>query len=89
MHNSGIIDIPPPPRKLSSKWIKYVILLNAKVEVLNTNTKTENSKVQGRGNKIHINTHNNDTQGLVKGTILCFRNPYFYFRHREITSTAS
>ena len=21
------------------------------------------------------------TQGLVKGVILCFRNPYFYFRH--------
>ena len=28
-------------------------------------------------------------QGLVKGAILCFRNPYFYFRHRESTSTAS
>ena len=29
------------------------------------------------------------TQGLVKGAILCFRNPYFYFRHGESTSTAS
>ena len=28
-------------------------------------------------------------QGLVKGAILCFRNPYFYFRHEESTSTAS
>ena len=28
-------------------------------------------------------------QGLVKGAILCFRNPYFYFRHGESTSTAS
>ena len=28
-------------------------------------------------------------QGLVKGAILCFRNLYFYFRHRESTSTAS
>ena len=56
---------------------------------MNTNTKTENSKLQGRGSKIHINTHNNDTQGLVKGTILCFRNPYFYFRHGESTSTVS
>ena len=30
-----------------------------------------------------------DTQGLVKGAILCLRNPYFYFRHGESTSTAS
>ena len=29
------------------------------------------------------------TQGLVKGAILCFRNPYFYFWHGESTSTAS
>ena len=29
------------------------------------------------------------SQGLVKGAILCFRNPYFYFRHGESTSTAS
>ena len=29
------------------------------------------------------------SQGLVKGTILCFRNIYFYFRHGESTSTAS
>ena len=28
-------------------------------------------------------------QGLVKGEKFCFRNPYFYFRHRESTSTAS
>ena len=28
-------------------------------------------------------------QGLVKGVILWFRNPYFYFRHGESTSTAS
>ena len=28
-------------------------------------------------------------QGLVKGAILCFRSPYFYFRHGESTSTAS
>ena len=28
-------------------------------------------------------------QGLVKGAILCFRNPFFYFRHGESTSTAS
>ena len=28
-------------------------------------------------------------QGLVKGAIPCFRNPYFYFRHGESTSTAS
>ena len=27
-------------------------------------------------------------QGLVKGAIVCFRNPYFYFRHGESTSTA-
>ena len=26
-------------------------------------------------------------QGLVKGAILCFSNPYFYFRHGESTST--
>ena len=29
------------------------------------------------------------TQGLVKGAILCLRNPYFYFRHGERTSGAS
>ena len=29
------------------------------------------------------------TQGLVKGGKLCFRYPYFYFRHGESTSTAS
>ena len=29
------------------------------------------------------------TKGLVKGAKLCFRNPYFYFRHGESTSTAS
>ena len=23
-------------------------------------------------------------QGLVKGAILCFRNPYFYFRHAQL-----
>ena len=28
-------------------------------------------------------------KGLVKGAILCFRNPYFYFRLGESTSTAS
>ena len=28
-------------------------------------------------------------QGLVKGAILCFRNPCFYFQHGESTSTAS
>ena len=28
-------------------------------------------------------------QGLVKGAILCFRNPYFHFQHGESTSTAS
>ena len=28
-------------------------------------------------------------QGLVKGAILCFRNPWFYFRHGESTSTAN
>ena len=28
-------------------------------------------------------------QGIVKGAILCFRNPYFYFRYGESTSTAS
>ena len=28
-------------------------------------------------------------QGLVKGAILCFWNPYFYFWHGEITSKAS
>ena len=28
-------------------------------------------------------------QGLVKGAKLCSRNPYFYFRHGESTSTAS
>ena len=28
-------------------------------------------------------------QGHVKGTILCFRNLDFYFRHREISSPAS
>ena len=28
-------------------------------------------------------------QGLVKGAILCFRNPYFYFQLGESTSTAS
>ena len=28
-------------------------------------------------------------QGLVKGEILCFINPYFYFRHEESTSTTS
>ena len=27
-------------------------------------------------------------QGLVKGAILCCRNPHFYFRHGESTSTA-
>ena len=29
------------------------------------------------------------SNGLVKGAILCYRNPYFYFRHGESTSTAS
>ena len=29
------------------------------------------------------------SQGLVKGAILCFRNPYFYFRQGDSTSTAS
>ena len=29
------------------------------------------------------------SQGLVKGAKLCLRNPYFYFRHGESTSTAS
>ena len=29
------------------------------------------------------------TQGIVKGVKLCFRYPYFYFRHGENTSTAS
>ena len=29
------------------------------------------------------------SQGLVKGAKLCFRYPYFYFRHGESTSTAS
>ena len=29
------------------------------------------------------------SQGLLKGAILCFRNPYFYFWHGESTSTAS
>ena len=29
------------------------------------------------------------TQGLVKGAKLCFRKPYFYFRHGESTSTAT
>ena len=28
-------------------------------------------------------------QGLVKGAILCIRNPYFYFQNGESTSTAS
>ena len=28
-------------------------------------------------------------QGLVKGAILCSRNPYFYFQYGESTSTAS
>ena len=28
-------------------------------------------------------------QGLVKGAILWFRNPYFHFRHGESTSSAS
>ena len=28
-------------------------------------------------------------QGLVKGAKPCFRNPFFYFRHGESTSTAS
>ena len=28
------------------------------------------------------------TQGLVKGAILCSRNPYFYFLHGESISTA-
>ena len=28
-------------------------------------------------------------QGLVKGAILCFRNPYLFFRHGESTYTAS
>ena len=27
-------------------------------------------------------------QGLVKGAILCFRNPYFYFKHGESTSAS-
>ena len=29
------------------------------------------------------------TQGLIKGAILCCRNPYFYFQYGESTSTAS
>ena len=29
------------------------------------------------------------TSTIVKGAILCFRNPYFYFRHEESTSTTS
>ena len=28
-------------------------------------------------------------QGIVNGAILYFRNPYFYFRYGESTSTAS
>ena len=28
-------------------------------------------------------------QALLKGAILCFRNPYFYFRHGESTSIVS
>ena len=32
---------------------------------------------------------NNKHKGLVKGAILCFRNPHFYFWHGESTSTAS
>ena len=31
----------------------------------------------------------NYSQGLVKGAKLCFRYPYFYFRHGESTSIAS
>ena len=34
-------------------------------------------------------TKDRSMQGLVKGAILCFRNPYFYFLHGESTSTAS
>ena len=34
-------------------------------------------------------TKDRSMQGLVKGAILCFRNPYFYFWHGESTSTAS
>ena len=37
---------------------------------------------------VTLNEHYN-FQGLVKGAKLCFRNPYFYFRHGESTSIAS
>ena len=37
--------------------------------------------------EIIIALHITLTQDLVKGAILCFRNPYFYFWHGESTST--
>ena len=36
-----------------------------------------------------IDIKDSKNQGLVKGAILCYRNPYFYFQHGESTSTAS
>ena len=36
-----------------------------------------------------VTNYENLDQGFVKGAILCFRNPYFYFQHKESTSTAS
>ena len=38
---------------------------------------------------VHVMENDWCSQGLVKGAILCFRNPYFYFQHGESTSTAS
>ena len=39
------------------------------------------------GVKMEVNHFkwNRWTQGLVKGAIHCFRNPYFYFQHGEST----
>ena len=37
----------------------------------------------------NLTAQQRSTQGLVKGAILCFRDPYFYVRHGESTSTPS
>ena len=49
-------------------------------------TKRKDSKLNVAQNQT---TEVYQNQGLVKGAILRFRNPYFYFRHGESTSTAS
>ena len=51
-------------------------------------TSTE-ERIWGPGINPRVNKMLYLDQGLVKGAILCFRNPYFYFWQGESTSTAN